>query len=82
MNDATKSSEPELSLRTRAANLERLRRETFDLAVVGGGAAGAGIALDAATRGLTVALIEKQDFAGGTSSRMGVGGSFSSLKPA
>src|SRR5689334_19590062 len=69
MNEATKSTEPELSLRTRAANLERMRRETFDLAVIGGGATGAGIALDAATRGLTVALVEKQDFAGGTSSR-------------
>ncbi|MEN3334120.1 MAG: glycerol-3-phosphate dehydrogenase [Blastocatellia bacterium] len=64
-----KSTEPEFSLRTRAANLERLRRETFDLIVIGGGATGAGVALDAATRGLTVALIEKYDFASGTSSR-------------
>ena len=69
MNDTTKSTEPELSRRTRAANLERMRRETFDVAVIGGGATGAGIALDAATRGLTVALLEKQDFAAGTSSR-------------
>lgn len=59
----------ELSARTRTANLERMRRETFDVAVIGGGITGAGVALDAASRGLTVALIEKRDFASGTSSR-------------
>src|SRR5437588_1785044 len=69
MSEAMKSTEPELSLRTRAANLERLQRETFDVVVIGGGATGAGVAFDAAARGLTVALIDKQDFAGGTSSR-------------
>src|SRR5262249_21200199 len=69
MNDLNQSLGRELSLRTRAANLERLRRETFDVVVIGGGATGAGVALDAATRGLSVALIDKQDFAGGTSSR-------------
>ncbi|MEM9934483.1 MAG: glycerol-3-phosphate dehydrogenase/oxidase [Bacteroidota bacterium] len=42
---------------------------TFDLLVIGGGATGAGIALDAASRGLETLLVEKQDFAGGTSSR-------------
>jgi glycerol-3-phosphate dehydrogenase len=68
MSDAMKST-LELSLRTRAANLERLRRESFDVVVIGGGVTGAGVALDAATRGLRVALIEKHDFAGGTSSR-------------
>ncbi|MTD30207.1 glycerol-3-phosphate dehydrogenase/oxidase [Planomicrobium sp. YIM 101495] len=47
----------------------RLKNEEFDLAVIGGGITGAGIALDAATRGLSVALIEMQDFASGTSSR-------------
>jgi glycerol-3-phosphate dehydrogenase len=41
----------------------------FDLLVIGGGATGLGIALDAATRGLKVALVERQDFAAGTSSR-------------
>ncbi|MFC4354502.1 glycerol-3-phosphate dehydrogenase/oxidase [Chryseomicrobium palamuruense] len=41
----------------------------FDVLVIGGGITGAGIALDAISRGLTVALIEMQDFAGGTSSR-------------
>jgi len=41
----------------------------FDVLVIGGGITGAGIALDAVTRGLSVALIDMQDFAGGTSSR-------------
>src|SRR5437867_673295 len=65
----TKPIANELSTRTRAANLERMRGEVFDLAVIGGGITGAGVALDAASRGLTVALIEKRDFASGTSSR-------------
>ena len=43
--------------------------EQFDILVIGGGITGAGIALDAATRGLKVALVEKRDFAAGTSSR-------------
>lgn len=43
--------------------------DEYDLLVVGGGITGAGIALDASTRGLKVALVEKQDFAQGTSSR-------------
>ncbi|MGW0197600.1 glycerol-3-phosphate dehydrogenase/oxidase [Nonomuraea sp. NPDC003201] len=43
--------------------------ENFDVVVVGGGVVGAGIALDAATRGLDVALVEARDFASGTSSR-------------
>lgn len=49
--------------------LDALKSETFDLVVIGGGITGAGIALDAITRGLKVALIEKHDFAFGTSSR-------------
>ena len=49
--------------------MERLTGSQFDLLVIGGGITGAGIALDAASRGLSVALIEKQDFAAGTSSR-------------
>ena len=53
----------------RAETLERLRNETFDLAVVGGGVTGSGVALDAATRGMSVALVEQRDFAAGTSSR-------------
>jgi glycerol-3-phosphate dehydrogenase len=59
----------ELSWRTRLANLKRLADEEFDLLIVGGGITGAGLALDAATRGLKVALVEKRDFAAGTSSR-------------
>lgn len=47
----------------------RLEREAFDLLVVGGGATGAGVALDAATRGLSVALVERDDYSAGTSSR-------------
>jgi glycerol-3-phosphate dehydrogenase len=54
---------------SRAALLERLEKETFDIAVIGGGITGAGIARDAAMRGLSVALIEKGDFASGTSGR-------------
>lgn len=57
------------SWRTRAAHLDRFQRETFDLVVVGGGINGAGIARDAALRGLSVALLEKGDFGSGTSSR-------------
>lgn len=49
--------------------ISKLRETSFDLVVIGGGITGAGIALDAASRGLTVALIEKNDFAYGTSSR-------------
>ncbi|HEY3710347.1 MAG TPA: glycerol-3-phosphate dehydrogenase/oxidase [Amycolatopsis sp.] len=47
----------------------RLGKETFDLVVIGGGVVGAGTALDAATRGLRVALVEARDLASGTSSR-------------
>lgn len=53
----------------RSQVLERLEKETFDVAIIGGGVTGAGIALDASSRGLRVALIEMQDFAFGTSSR-------------
>ena len=55
----------------RDAILQRIlaRREPWDLAVIGGGATGAGIALDAASRGYNVALFERSDFGKGTSSR-------------
>ncbi len=53
----------------RAYRLEQLARLDFDVLVVGGGITGAGIARDAALRGLKVALVEKDDFASGTSSR-------------
>ncbi|HEX4683835.1 MAG TPA: glycerol-3-phosphate dehydrogenase [Gemmatimonadaceae bacterium] len=54
---------------TRADRLDALRGRAFDLLVVGGGITGCGIARDAALRGLSVALVEKDDFASGTSSR-------------
>lgn len=58
-----------LDLRDRQAVLRALEGQVFDLLVIGGGITGAGIARDAAMRGLTVALIEARDFASGTSSR-------------
>ena len=57
------------SARNRAHYIQQLQKESFDLLVIGGGITGAGIALDATTRGLKVCLIEKSDFASGTSSR-------------
>jgi glycerol-3-phosphate dehydrogenase len=53
----------------RDEQIARLKSETFDIAVIGGGINGAAIARDAAMRGLRVALIDKGDFAGATSSR-------------
>jgi glycerol-3-phosphate dehydrogenase len=57
------------SAETRAANLARMAEGRFDVLVIGGGITGVGIALDAAARGLSVALVEKDDFASGTSGR-------------
>jgi glycerol-3-phosphate dehydrogenase len=54
---------------SRASALESLERDEFDLVVVGGGITGAGVALDAASRGYSVALVERDDYAVGTSSR-------------
>jgi glycerol-3-phosphate dehydrogenase len=53
----------------RADALARLEAEPFDVLVVGGGITGTGVALDAATRGLRTALVERADFASGTSSK-------------
>ena len=53
----------------RESALAAMTAGTFDVVVVGGGVVGAGAALDAATRGLSVALVEARDWAGGTSSR-------------
>jgi glycerol-3-phosphate dehydrogenase len=53
----------------REDSLRRLADEHFDVLVVGGGVTGAGVALDAASRGLKTALVEKSDFASGTSSK-------------
>src|SRR3954447_25865452 len=59
----------ELNPDQREAALERMANEVFDVVVIGAGATGAGAALDAATRGLSTALVEARDFAAGTSSR-------------
>lgn len=53
----------------RPAILERLQKDTYDVLIIGGGITGVGIALDAASRGIKVALVEQHDFAYGTSSR-------------
>ncbi|MBL7774348.1 MAG: FAD-dependent oxidoreductase, partial [Saprospiraceae bacterium] len=53
----------------RQAFIQKLESETFDLCIIGGGASGAGAALDAALRGLRVVLIEKNDFSSGASSK-------------
>lgn len=58
-----------LSHRDRSNSIQKMREEEFDLAIIGGGITGAGIARDAASRGMKVALIEANDFASGTSSR-------------
>ena len=55
----------------RSEHLQRLSRESFDTIVVGGGVTGLGAALDAVTRGLSVAVLESGDLAQGTSSRSG-----------
>jgi glycerol-3-phosphate dehydrogenase len=53
----------------RSSDIEKITAEAFDLLVIGGGITGVGIALDAAQRGLKVVLLEKKDYAWGTSSR-------------
>jgi len=58
-----------LDLDYRAAAWKRLASKQFDVLVIGGGVTGAGTALDAATRGLSTALVEQRDFGSGTSSR-------------
>src|SRR5512147_1572729 len=59
----------DFSFKTRATNLQSLEQAQFDVLVIGGGITGAGVARDAALRGLRVALVERRDFAAGTSSR-------------
>jgi glycerol-3-phosphate dehydrogenase len=54
---------------TRGSALAALAADRFDVVVIGGGITGAGVALDAASRGFSVALVERHDFASGTSSR-------------
>jgi glycerol-3-phosphate dehydrogenase len=62
-------SSTKLDARRRAQIFAELESRTFDLAAIGGGITGAGIARDAAMRGLSVALVEARDYASGTSSR-------------
>ncbi len=57
------------SAKNRTKLINQLQEDVFDLLIIGGGITGAGIALDASSRGLKVALIEKNDFASGTSSK-------------
>ena len=57
------------SVLDREKQFKKLRSETFDLIIIGGGVTGAGIALDASSRGLKVCLVEKNDFASGTSNK-------------
>ncbi len=56
-------------MRSRADALAAIAAERFDVLVIGGGITGAGVALDAASRGYSVALVEQADYASGTSSR-------------
>lgn len=58
-----------LSPQARSKSLKQMKSEVFDLAIIGGGITGAGVARDAASRGMRVALVEASDFASGTSSR-------------
>jgi len=59
----------EFSYRSREQALDRFEKESFDLLIIGGGITGAAVARDASSRGLRVALVERRDFAFGTSSR-------------
>jgi glycerol-3-phosphate dehydrogenase len=59
----------EFSQQTRIDNLKKLAHDEFDLLILGGGITGAGVARDAAGRGMKVALVEAHDYAFGTSSR-------------
>lgn len=60
---------PPLNAATRSSYLDRMATENFDVLVIGGGITGLGVALDAAARGYSVALVEKGDFGGSTSSK-------------
>ncbi|EFN74278.1 Glycerol-3-phosphate dehydrogenase, mitochondrial [Camponotus floridanus] len=60
---------PRRTLPTRESQVKTLKSQEYDVLIIGGGATGAGCALDACTRGLKTALVEADDFASGTSSR-------------
>ncbi|UJA19317.1 glycerol-3-phosphate dehydrogenase/oxidase [Thermoleophilia bacterium SCSIO 60948] len=66
---ATETDPGRLGPAERAAAIARMQEGVYDVVVIGGGATGAGCALDAATRGLRVCLLEARDYAAGTSSR-------------
>lgn len=66
---ASESAPLKLSVHDRPKMIAAMKDEVFDLAIIGGGITGAGVARDAASRGMKVALIEGNDFAQGTSSR-------------
>ncbi|MFD2827929.1 glycerol kinase GlpK [Leeuwenhoekiella polynyae] len=57
------------SIIDRKRYIKKAKKKKFDLVIIGGGVTGAGIALDAATRGMSVCLVEKNDFASGTSNK-------------
>lgn len=60
---------PDWSFKNRKKHIEKLKNQKFDLIIIGGGMTGAGIVREAALRGIKTALIDKADFAFGTSSR-------------
>lgn len=66
---ANRAKASKLGPQERMSNARRLNGGSFDVVVIGGGIVGTGVALDAVTRGLTVALVEARDLASGTSSR-------------
>ncbi|MCH2034104.1 MAG: glycerol kinase GlpK [Tenacibaculum sp.] len=68
-NKKAKPDPIRFSVLDRDKHLKKLKSETFDLLVIGGGITGAGIALDASSRGMKVCLVEKNDFASGTSNK-------------
>ena len=66
---STMTAKSALNPAQRERDLQRMTSEVFDVLVIGGGVTGTGAALDAASRGLSVALVEQRDYASGTSSR-------------
>ena len=69
MKKKTQKVVKRFSILDREEQLQKTKTTRFDLIIIGGGVTGAGIALDASSRGLNVCLIEKNDFASGTSNK-------------